>query len=208
MAPATSPTMAALMLDTKATTSAHTHWLTYAELADRLGITGDSARNLVRRRHWTRQPGNDGTMRIGVPKEYLDERDMEEAPPSPAEPPIDPPIVAAIIPPVEEGIDRATVVALEAHIETLKEIVDRERGRGDTERDRADAERIRAEAERARADVLAEKIERLRHEAVTAGAQGNAHVAKVEADIAELRALVDTMKAGTGPRPWWKRLAG
>lgn len=196
------------MLDTKATTTAHTLWLTYAELAERLGITGDSARNLVRRRQWARKPGNDGTQRIGVPKEYLDERDMEEALPSPTEPPIDPPIVAAIIPPVEVDAEGATVAALEAHIETLKEIVERERGRGDTERDRADAERERAEAERARADELAAKIEQLRHDAVTAGTQGAAHAAKVEADIAELRALVDTMKAGPGPRPWWKRLVG
>ncbi|RYB01384.1 hypothetical protein [Lichenibacterium ramalinae] len=196
------------MLDTKATTTAHTLWLTYTELADRLGITGDSARNLVRRRQWVRKPGNDGSMRIGVPKEYLDERDMEEALPSPTEPPIDPPIVATIIPPIEVDTEGATVAALEAHIETLKEIVDRERGRGDIERDRADAERARAEAERARADELAAKIEQLRHDAVTAGMQGAAHVAKVEADIAELRALVDTMKAGPGPRPWWKRLVG
>lgn len=198
--------MAAPMLDTKATTPAHTLWLTYAELADRLGITGDSARNLVRRRQWTRKPGNDGTMRIGVPKEYLDERDMEEALPSPTEPPIDPPIVAAIIPPVEVETEGATVAALEAHIETLKEIVDRERGRGDSERERAEAERARADAERARADALADKLERLHHDTVTAEALAGAHVAKVEADIAELRALVDTMKAGPGPRPWWKRL--
>ena len=208
MAPATSPTMAALMLDTKATTTAHTHWLTYAELAERLGITGDSARNLVRRRQWTRQPGNDGTMRIGVPKDYLDERDMEEALPSPTEPPIDPPIVAAIIPPVEVDTEGGTVAALEAHIQTLKEIADRERGRGDTERDRADAERARAEAERARADELAAKIEQLRATIGKSDSEAAAQVAKVEADIAELRALVDTMKAGPGPRPWWKRLVG
>ena len=208
MAPATSPTMAALMLDTKATTTAHTLWLTYSELAERLGITGDSARNLVRRRQWTRKPGNDGTQRIGVPKEYLDERDMEEALPSPTEPPIDPPIVAAIVPPIEVETEGATVAALEAHIETLKEIVHRERGRGDIERDRADAERVRAEAERARADELAAKVEDLRVIAGKSGTEAAAHVARVEADIAELRALVDTMKAGPGPRSWWKRLVG
>jgi hypothetical protein len=203
--------MAVTMLDTKATTTAHTLWLTYAELAERLGITGDSARNLVRRRGWSRKPGNDGTMRIGVPKEYLDERDMEEAIPSPTEPPIDPPIIATIMSPVEERIEGATVAALEAHIETLKEIVERERGRGDTERARADAERARADDERARADELAERIDRLRSEALKAAEAHADHDAKVERDLAELRVMVESMKVPAAlpeSRAWWRRLAG
>lgn len=207
--------MAVMMLDTKATTTAHTLWLTYAELAERLGITGDSARNLVRRRGWSRKPGNDGTMRIGVPKEYLDERDMEEALPSPTEAPTSPPIIAAVMPPVEEGTEGTTVAALEAHIETLKEIVERERGRGDIERARADAERARAdderdraEVERARADELAARVNRMQVDTLKAADAGAEHDAKVERDLAELRAMVDAMKKSPEPRAWWRRLTG
>ena len=46
-------------------------WLTYDELADRLGIGRESARTLVKRKRWARQPGNDGRARIGVPLEEI-----------------------------------------------------------------------------------------------------------------------------------------
>ena len=48
-------------------------WMTYQELADALGIGGDSARNLVRRKRWARQLGNDGMTRVGVPVDYVQE---------------------------------------------------------------------------------------------------------------------------------------
>jgi hypothetical protein len=49
-------------------------WLTYDELADRLGIGRESARTLVKRKRWARQPGNDGRARIGVPLEEIPAR--------------------------------------------------------------------------------------------------------------------------------------
>lgn len=51
-----------------------TIWLTYDELADRLGIERESARQHVKRKRWARQPGNDGKVRIGVPEEALSAR--------------------------------------------------------------------------------------------------------------------------------------
>jgi hypothetical protein len=54
-------------------------WLTYDELADRLGIGRESARTLVKRKRWARQPGNDGRARIGVPLEEIPARG-EQAP--------------------------------------------------------------------------------------------------------------------------------
>ena len=169
-----------------------TLWLTYAELAERLDITGDSARNLVRRRGWPRKPGNDGTQRIGIPKEYLDERATDEATPAP-------PIMVPIIPPPEvdltEAIEGATVAALEGHIETLKEIVDRERERTAEERARADRERDRADAERDKAEAAAAKLAVVR-------ANSAEQAAGFERNMAELRTLVDGLQ-----RPWWRRLA-
>ena len=46
-------------------------WLTYDELAERLGIERESARQHVKRKRWGRQPGNDGKVRIGVPDDVL-----------------------------------------------------------------------------------------------------------------------------------------
>src|SRR5687768_5644500 len=46
-------------------------WLTYDELADRLGIGRERARTLVKRKRWARKPGNDGRARIGLPLEDL-----------------------------------------------------------------------------------------------------------------------------------------
>jgi hypothetical protein len=42
-------------------------WMTYAELGQSRGISLASAKRLANRRHWHRQPGNDGTVRIAVP---------------------------------------------------------------------------------------------------------------------------------------------
>ena len=48
-----------------------TRWLSYDELAKALGITPNSARRLVARKHWPRKPGNDGRALIAVPTERL-----------------------------------------------------------------------------------------------------------------------------------------
>ena len=46
-------------------------WLSYTELAERLGIGRQSARQLAIRKRWMRKPGNDGQARVGVPLEAL-----------------------------------------------------------------------------------------------------------------------------------------
>lgn len=46
-------------------------WMTYQDLADRLGIGAASAKNLVRRRGWVRQGTEDGIAQIGVPEVEL-----------------------------------------------------------------------------------------------------------------------------------------
>ena len=48
-------------------------WLTYAELADRLGIAADSARRLVgRKKLWARKMNNEGRTLVAVPVDYLE----------------------------------------------------------------------------------------------------------------------------------------
>lgn len=46
---------------------ADTRWMTYAELASRLGVEVDSAKRRVARAGWRRQAGNDGRVRVAVP---------------------------------------------------------------------------------------------------------------------------------------------
>ncbi|ACL63361.1 hypothetical protein [Methylobacterium nodulans] len=120
-------------------------WMTYAELAEALGIGGDSARNLVRRKRWARQLGNDGMARVGVPIEHLQEGRGSE-------PPADPPADGGS----DGDDDGASVVSvltnhicrLERDLHALKEehAAERSRLRDEAEvlRQERDAERLRA----------------------------------------------------------------
>jgi outer membrane murein-binding lipoprotein Lpp len=144
-----------------------TKWMTYAEIAELLGIGADSARNLVRRRRWPRQAGNDGLARIGVPVEYLDENAKADGP---IDPPADPPADS----PTNGTIDGGHVISiltshinrLEREMEALREDRDAERRHREAERNRLQSEievlRSERDAERLRAsqiDVLNAIIE-------------------------------------------------
>ena len=59
-----------------------TRSLTYRELADALGVKIDSARKTVQRRRWKKVTGNDGTVRVIVPVDYVD-RSMDSPTDSP-----------------------------------------------------------------------------------------------------------------------------
>jgi hypothetical protein len=45
-------------------------WLTYQDLAVRLGITPEAARHRAIRGKWSRKPGNDGRTRIRPPNDW------------------------------------------------------------------------------------------------------------------------------------------
>jgi hypothetical protein len=143
-------------------------WMTYAELAEALGIGSDSTRNLVRRKRWPRRPGNDGLARIGVPMEHLSKHSKPEGginPPS--DEPISPPAGAPIEPPTDGGI----IQVLNRHIERLEREVEILKGERDAERARAvqvdslkaalDIERQRVDEWKAVADRWAMQTERL-----------------------------------------------
>jgi hypothetical protein len=127
-------------------------WMTYSELSEALGIGGDSARNLVRRKHWPRKPGNDGLARIGVPVEHLSEHAKPEgaiSPPSDGS--INPPVSTPIEPPIDGGI----VQTLNRHIERLEREIEILKGERDAECARAlpvDALRAALEIERQRVE--------------------------------------------------------
>lgn len=116
-------------------------WMTYQALAEALGIGADSARNLVRRKRWARQTGNDGLARIGVPEDHLETHDRGTDGPS------DIPSDGATDAPADGGI----VPALEAHVASLQAEV--QRLAISAAEQRADIEH-----ERNRATVLADEL--------------------------------------------------
>ena len=56
-------------------------WLSYADLAARLGIGHESARQKVKRARWARRKDNTGTVMIGVPVEVVQAHDERRTAP-------------------------------------------------------------------------------------------------------------------------------
>jgi hypothetical protein len=175
-------------------------WLTYDELADRLGIGRESARTLVKRKRWARQPGNDGRARIGVPLEEIAARGdqaPERSPERPGEPV-----------PERPGEQTGAVLAvLTRHIERLESLLADaqaragERHAAQAERDAAQADRdlatARAKAERVRSEGLAQRLEEAQ--------ERMAQRAAFEQQLAALQAQLAEMQAAAA-RPWWRRI--
>ena len=194
-------------------------WLTYAELAEALGIGGDSARNLVRRKRWQRKPGNDGMARIGVPVEYL----TEHAKPTKADdgiaPPISPPIKPPTGGPSDPPIDGGIIEALNQHIERLEREVELLKQERDTERARAaqvdvlnavlEVERrqagdLRTERDHAleRLDRAIERLDRVQAAHVDEMLTLREQMATAVNDRDRLAAALQAHLA----LPWWRRL--
>jgi hypothetical protein len=55
-------------------------WLTYRELAGRLGVSVEAARRRALRARWARQSGNDGKARVLLPDDYEIDRRPDGAP--------------------------------------------------------------------------------------------------------------------------------
>jgi hypothetical protein len=166
-----------------------TKLLSYAEIAAALGIGGNSARALVRRRRWQRKAGNDGLARIEVPIEYLAEHAKaaqtkgDDSPPysspatSPSGGPSSSPSEGGVIEAFERHISR-----LEAELATLRQ-----------EHDAARRDLVLAQVEAATLPALRETISALR-----TALDGE------KARLGEIRAERDRLAA----RPWWRRLVG
>ena len=117
--------------------------MTYGEAAVRLGVTPEAVRRRAFRAKWARQPGNDGRTRVRVPDDAPVTRSPTALPDTPA-----------------------LVLALEAHIATLKTDSERltaelagERAAlaGEREARQADQEQLasaRAAADRATAELV------------------------------------------------------
>jgi hypothetical protein len=179
-------------------------WLTYDELADRLGIGRESARTLVKRKRWARKPGNDGRARIGLPLEDLAAR-RDQAGERSGEP------VPGHVPERsgDQTEDRAGAVlaVLTRHIERLEGMLADARAQAadreamQLERDAARADRdlatAQAQTERARREGLERRLEEAQ--------ERMAQRAAFEQQLAALQAQLAEMQAAAA-RPWWRRI--
>jgi hypothetical protein len=159
--------------------------LTYAELAEALGITPASANKLARRRRWPRVPGNDRKARVSVPEDAL-----VRAPSPPDGPPPSPLDVPPVSPPDNQVHElRALVAKLERELAGAH-------GELTGVREALDEARARAGAAEARSSELSADLAASRTATTKA--------------IAAYAALAEPLEALAAHRakPWWRRLAG
>lgn len=166
-------------------------WLTYDELAERLGIERESARQHVKRKRWARRPGNDGKVRIGVPDEVLGERlePATEGDTDPVQPlPQNPEQI-----PQAPAHDPVVTEVLTRHIERLELALEAALNRV-ADRDAVVSERDAMMSER---DVLTVQVEALR-----------AALAASEKDRDRWHETATRTPEPIAPQPWWRRMVG
>ncbi len=151
--------------------------LTYAELAERLGIEVASAKMRARRGRWRREPGNDGRTRVQVPVDVL-----EEAPPPPPGAPAPP--LAAVPPDAAEAV----VALREAHAAEIARMEAAHRAAMDALREAhlAEVARIEAVQQRDREAHTAE-MERIRVD----------HGAEIARLVEAHRQVIEAQRFGT-----------
>jgi hypothetical protein len=172
-------------------------WMTYAELGEMVGGSSEAGRQLAIRRHFRKQKDNDGRILVWVDPDILKRRT-----------PVQTPVERLEQTPVRTNDQTGQVNALQAHLQTLQEQLDRERARSDhleselqearTEADHAQSEQARMAQEvtamfqelRTLADRHAELYaDRRRLEArIEADAE---HRARLEMDVAGLKSELD-----------------
>lgn len=159
-------------------------WLTYDELAERLGIERESARQHVKRKRWARRPGNDGKVRIGVPDEVLSSgSDGDTVAPS------DPAPTQVQAPAHDPGVTEV----LTRHIERLEIALEAALARA-ADRDAMASDRDAVASER---DVLTVQVEALR-EALAAS----------EKDRDRWHETATRAPEPVSHVPWWRRMVG
>ena len=143
---------------TRAARTLDGQWMTYGEAAVRLGVTPEAVRRRAFRAKWARQPGNDGRTRVRVPDDAPVMRSPTALPDTPA-----------------------LVLALEAHIATLKTDSERLTAELAGEREARQADQEQLAAARAAADrATAELVELARWLAQIAETQTSAETAEAE----------------------------
>lgn len=179
--------------------------LTYDEIASTFGITRESARQLVIRKRWGRQKGNDGKARIEVPVDAINTSDDPSHDTSDATGHVTPP--SPSVSTSDDPSDDATAFSI------LARHIDRLEGELSELKVSLEAERVRAaevpplrahlEAEQRRSSELREELDLARQRA----SQVDALRAVLEVEqrrAAELKAERDQwQEKATAPRGLW-----
>jgi hypothetical protein len=186
-------------------------WLTYRDLAERLGISVEAAQQKARRGRWQRRDSNDGRRLVLVPYETTDTPTILGTTPS-TTPDTIPPVLSAlvaapVVPTVHGGADHVEALidelrqrssAAEAREQAAIARFDQERQeiRKEVENVRLAADRLRGEleTERQHARDMASRIDRLHQER-------HAEAEKHRQEMDSLRAALEDAR-----RPWLRRL--
>lgn len=155
-------------------------WLTYAELAERLGISQEAARQKAIRGRWRRQQGNDGKARV------LLDVDTEAATHRPRKRPD------------ERTDDPRTVAAVEAHLATLREALARVEAAAAKAENLAEQRLAEVHRERERVAELTTEMLRVTSTLLSTTTERDEARHRAEALQRELEAI--------RARPWWKRI--
>lgn len=115
--------------------------LTYEEIADRLNISLPSARQKVRRNRWMKTKGNDGKVRVSVPREDLETISIKAD--------------ISDTPKIENSDIK--IAELSAKIHGLERVIEAEKRAHDAQASRANAQELRAEAAERERDLWKEK---------------------------------------------------
>jgi hypothetical protein len=163
-------------------------WLTYAQAAERLGLSAEAVRHRARRSGWRTMPGNDGRTLVLVPDDEM----ADIRPRAPVHTPDRTPVRTADH---DEEIARANARADEAHerADAALAVADRTLAQLADAGARADRAEAAIAGERARADALRERVDNLQagqqlmmdmHARALAALQGDLDMARAQATTA------------------------
>jgi hypothetical protein len=186
-------------------------WLTYRDLAERLGISVEAAQQKARRGRWQRRDSNDGRRLVLVPYEALDTptipAKISSTIPATVYPTIPPVLPAPVAPAVHGGADHVEALidelrqrssAAEAREQAAIARFDQERQeiRKEVEGARLATDRLQGEleTERQHARDMATRIDRLHQER-------HAEAEKHRQEMDGLRSALEDAR-----RPWLRRL--
>ena len=193
---------------------AEKQWMTYSQIAERLGVTPDAIRHRSRKEGWQRQEGNDGKIRVLIDPEFLSETPARSS--------------ADSDPESDRNYGRDSdreVRRLEDQSQMLLRLIDRQLERIDHQRaehqkelarQRADyaADQERLIKERDAAQVEAQKArdatDKAKAEQLQMALEFSEKYVELHGDRARLQADVDRLTAELEQvrRPWWWRLVG
>jgi chromosome segregation ATPase len=185
-------------------------WMTYSQVAARLGVTSDAVRHRARKEAWSRQEGNDGKIRVLIDPEALPGIPPRNRSESASESDSDSRLNEAIVHRNSAPDSDREIRRLEDHLQTLRDQIDRQQTDHGAELDRLrdELKRARLDIDRAREDLdrerqhshamfdqlkdMADRVDRLHREHAT----GQMELGRLRAELEQAR------------RPWWRRLIG